>query len=334
MGAVPVQQTTPSSTASKGVFHKYNRRGTLFCFVFVLGAILYGYDGTYFTGILAMTTFKLDFGKPGPDGAYYISSTDQSLFASIVQVGEVIGALSAGFIGDARGRKGAMVACVSLVTLGAVLQLIVTGSIPLLVVGRAVLGVGVGIVSNCTTLYLSEIPPAAIRGTLVSSWQLFLAIGQVIGAGVAQGTKDYKSTFSYRFPIALNLLICFMIVLGLLFVPESPRWLVSKHQDDKALSALRRIHKQNKELSVEDELKVLVEARTAESKLQENGGESRWRDLFKGVQKKKFFGAFGILVCQQIGGVQFIFSYGTVFFESIGMSDAFLVTVRPLLTFS
>lgn len=83
---------------------------------------------------------------------------------------------------------------------------------------------GVGIISNCTTLYLSEIPPSSIRGSMVSSWQLFLALGQVLGAGVAQGTKDYTSTFSYRMPIALNLAIVLMIFTGLFFVPESPRW--------------------------------------------------------------------------------------------------------------
>ncbi|KAF9028909.1 general substrate transporter [Hymenopellis radicata] len=323
-GAAPPQNSTTTS-ANKGVFHKHNLRATLFCLVFVFGAILYGYDGTYFTGILAMKKFKLDFGDRQADGSYTISSAYQSLFASIVQVGEVIGSLSAGFIGDASGRKGAMVACIILVTFGAVLQLILVGSIPLLVVGRAILGIGVGIVSNCTTLYLSELPPAAIRGTMVSSWQLFLAIGQVIGAGVAQGTKDYGTTFSYRFPIALNLLICLIIGLGLLIVPESPRWLLSKDRQEAAFAALRRVHKGNDEIDLDAEVKVILDAKAAEAK--ESGGESRWGDLFSGVQKRKFFGAFGILVCQQIGGVQFIFSYGTVFFESIGMTDAFLVTM-------
>lgn len=107
-----------------------------------------------------------------------------------------------------------------MVTIGCVLQLIgrrassltchpcsrdrataVTGSKPLLVVGRFVLGGGVGIISNCVPLYLSELPPANIRGAVVSTWQLTLAIGQVIGAVIAQGTKDIDSTFSWRFPI-------------------------------------------------------------------------------------------------------------------------------------
>ncbi|QRV98553.1 Sugar (and other) transporter [Ceratobasidium sp. AG-Ba] len=290
---------------SKGLFHSHNRRGLLFCMVFVLGAVLYGYDGTYFTGILAMNRFKQDFGAV-VNGEKIITAGNQSLFASIVQVGEIIGSLSAGFIGDFRGRKGALFMVCAIVTVGTVLQLIVVGSTPLLVVGRLVLGAGVGIASNCVPLYLSEIPPAAIRGAMVSSWQLFLAIGQVIGAVVAQGTKDYKSTFSWRFPIAFNLVI-------------------SKHRPEQAHRALERIHKKNDDIVVQDEVDAMVNAREAER--QSSGGESRWADVFKGTQRRRFLCAFGILVCQQISGVQFIFSYATVFFESIGQTDAFLMTI-------
>ncbi|CCO35331.1 hypothetical protein BN14_09448 [Rhizoctonia solani AG-1 IB] len=144
-----VANTTPDSSGQgKGLFHSHNRRGLLFCMVFVLGAVLYGYDGTYFTGILAMTRFKNDFGTL-QNGVRVITASNQSLFASIVQVGEVLGSLGAGFIGDRSGRKGALFMVVVIVTLGAVLQLIVVGSTPLLVVGRLVLGAGVGIASNC-----------------------------------------------------------------------------------------------------------------------------------------------------------------------------------------
>ncbi|KAK0444228.1 uncharacterized protein EV420DRAFT_1484721 [Desarmillaria tabescens] len=317
-GAVP--QTTAGTSSNKGVFHKHNLRATLFC------TIRWDCHRTYFTGILAMNKFKLDFGSRQPDGSYTISSAYQSLFASIVQVGEVIGSLSAGFIGDRRGRKGAMVACVILVTFGAVLQLILTGSIALLVVGRAILGIGVGIVSNCTTLYLAEIPPAVIRGTMVSSWQLFLAIGQVIGAGVAQGTKDYTTSFSYRFPIALNILICLIITGGLFFVPESPRWLLSKDREEDAYKALLRVHKGNDEIDIRAEMKVILDAKQAEA--EESGS----------IKKRKFLGAFGILVCQQIGGVQFmqfLVTMITDIVEVFGVLCSFMVVNRigrrPLL---
>lgn len=74
----------------------------------------------------------------------------------------------------------------------------------LLIIGRLVLGSGVGIISNAVPLYLSEIPPVNIRGAVVSSWQLMLAIGQVIGACVGQGTKDITNTGAYRIPIGLS----------------------------------------------------------------------------------------------------------------------------------
>ncbi|CDZ96594.1 sugar transporter [Phaffia rhodozyma] len=310
--------------AAPGVFHKYNRRAVFYSLVFVLGAILYGYDGTYFTGILEMDAFKRDYGTL-VNGEMVIKSGDQSLYASIVQVGEVVGSLSAGLIGDKIGRKGAMYVAIFWVLIGAILQIIVVGSRPLIVVGRLILGVGVGIVSNCTTLYLSEICPAAIRGTIVSSWQLFLAIGQVIGAGVSQGTKDYSSTFSYRFPIALNVAIVIIIFAGMFIVPESPRWLISKDRIEEAEHALDRVNKSNETADNAREIRVMLDAKAAEAA--ESGGESRWGDLLKGAQKKKLFGAFGILVCQQINGVQFVFSYSTVFFKQIGVGNPFTITM-------
>lgn len=144
-----------------------------------MGAFLYGYDGTYFTGILEMPRFLSDFGDLQPDGSYQLSSKYTSVFASIVQAGEFVGSLGASFLGDYLGRKGALRAAVIIVTIGCILQLVVVGSVSLLIVGRLILGIGVGVISNCVPMYLSEIPPAAIRGSVVSTWQLTLAIGQV-----------------------------------------------------------------------------------------------------------------------------------------------------------
>jgi SP family sugar:H+ symporter-like MFS transporter len=115
------------------------------------------------------------------------------------------------------------------------------------------------------------------------------------------------------------------IFVGLFFVPESPRWYLSKDRIDDATHALGRIHKGEEGYYPDREIQVQLDAKAAEAK--ESGGESRWVDLFKGAQRKKLFGAFGILCCQQINGVQFVFSYGTVFFDSIGIKDPFLITM-------
>lgn len=88
-----------------------------------------------------MKRFLRDFGTYHPEtDSYKLPSADESLFASIVQAGEFVGSLSASFIGDYLGRKGALRTAAVIVGLGTILQLIVTGSIPLLVVGRLVLG--------------------------------------------------------------------------------------------------------------------------------------------------------------------------------------------------
>lgn len=291
-----------------------------------MGAFLYGYDGTYFTGILEMPRFLSDFGDLQPDGSYQLSSKYTSVFASIVQAGEFVGSLGASFLGDYLGRKGALRAAVIIVTIGCILQLVVVGSVSLLIVGRLILGMGVGVISNCVPMYLSEIPPAAIRGSVVSTWQLTLAIGQVIGAVIAQGTKDYENTFSWRFPIAFNIIITIALFAGSFFVVESPRWLTSKGKDEKAFTALQKIHKNNEDVDAETELSILVEARKAESN--NEGSQSRWMDLIKvPADRRRFICAFGILCCQQISGVQFIFSYATRFFVDIGQTNAFLYTI-------
>jgi hypothetical protein len=109
-------------------------------------------------------------------------------------------------------------------------------------------------------------------------------------------------------------------------VVESPRWLASKGKDDKALRALESIHKKNDDIDAETELVVLVEARQAEQA--NEGGQSKWSDLIKiPADRRRFICAFGILCCQQISGVQFIFSYATRFFTDIGQDNAFLYTI-------
>lgn len=107
-----------------------------------------------------MQKFKEDYGTPGVDDqgqpTIDITSSQRAVLTSIIQAGEVVGALLAGPVGDRFGRRGGFFYAVFLLALGSVLQLIVAGSIPLLGVGRAILGMGVGAVANSTPLYLGE----------------------------------------------------------------------------------------------------------------------------------------------------------------------------------
>jgi sugar porter (SP) family MFS transporter len=301
--------------------HKY---ALLYCSFFVLGAILYGYDGTYFSGIVAMRVFLQRFGDSVTDGSPALKSGTLSLLSSIVQVGELLGSLTATIIGGVGGRRGGLLAACALVSLGAVIQLAADGSIAQLTIGRLVLGMGIGQISNCVPLYLSEASPTAIRGIVVGSWQLLLAIGQVIGACVDQGTHNISSTASYRIPIGLNFVIPLIVFSFIWFIPESPRWLVARGRDKQAQLNLERINKGDPNY---DSDKALWEFQEDVRRSEESGGGS-WTSLFTDkIEFRKLVSTFGVLAGQQIGGVQFIFSYATVIAADLQLANPFLITI-------
>lgn len=329
MGGAAATGPSPIVGATK-TFTKANVRPLLFCSLAVFGAITYGYDGTYFTAILEMDKFQRDYGhKEIVNGVstYVFPSNIKAVVTSIVQAGEFCGALLAGPIGDWAGRRGCFFAATFMLTLGAVLQLIIAGSVPLLGTGRAILGVGVGMLANCTPLYLSEISTVAIRGVVVGSWQLLLAIGQVIGACVGQGTHARTDTGAYRIPIGLNILLALILFVGQFIIPESPRWLVSKGRTDDAARALHSINKDQDDPDhvVDVQLRSFEEAHREDVELSSRSG---WKSLLtSAVERRKLLIVCGTLASQQINGVQFIFSYTTTFFADSGVQDAFIVTI-------
>ncbi|BFZ59655.1 hypothetical protein YB2330_000669 [Saitoella coloradoensis] len=298
----------------------------LFCGFAVLGAVLYGYDGTYFTGIVAMNPFIIKFGETAPNTTlgYKFDGLHLAIPASFVMIGEAVGSFVAGPIGEKTGRRGAMIAAAIGVIAGTIIQL-VAPSWAVIVVGRVVLGLGIGAVSNCVPLYLSEISPTALRGVVVGSWQFFLAIGQVVGACVCQGTQGIASKASYEIPIGVNLLIPTIMLAGVFFIPETPRWLIRHGKIEGARKSLIRINKEDKTFVPEPQLKLMVDDHEAEMR---GGQTGSWGELMSDpIERRKFFCAVGILVAQQITGVQFIFSYATVFVRDIGLGSAFLITI-------
>lgn len=155
-----------------------------------------------------------------------------------------------------------------------------------------------------------------------------LAIGQVIGACVGQGVKDRTDTGAYRIPMGINLGIVLLLATGAMWIPESPRWLFSKGREEETIKALERVNADQHNVSeaVQEHFILYAKAKEEEEKL--SGTEpSRWSDLFHGTTRRKFFCAVGILIAQQIGGVQFIFSYTTTFLSGVGIEDAFLITI-------
>lgn len=309
-------------------------RAYLMCVFAAFGGILFGYDSGYISGVLAMNYFKLEFGEPGnrSDEAYegYLYQTwEKSLITSILSAGTFFGALAAGSIADWIGRRTTIILGCFVFSFGVIFQVAST-TVAMLVPGRLIAGIGVGLVSAVIILYMSEIAPKAVRGAIVSGYQFAITIGLLLASVVDQSTHDIMSTASYRIPIAIQWVWAIVLATGLFILPESPRWFVKKNQLDKAAKALARVRGQPVDSAyIKDELAELVANHRHEMVYM----RSSWLDCFRGGLRKPssnlrrvLLGVF-LQAFQQLTGVNFIFYYGTTFFQQVGIGNSFVISM-------
>jgi sugar porter (SP) family MFS transporter len=263
------------------------------CAFTAFGGILFGYDSGYISGVLGMDYFKYQFGKPVPagfddtsfyyNGTYYMYETYQkSLITSILSAGTFFGAIAAGPIADWIGRRITVILGCLIFIIGVVLQVAST-TVDLLVAGRLVAGLGVGFVTAIIILYMSEIAPKAVRGSVVAGYTVSCTCGLLLASCVNYATKNRFDTGSYRIPIALQFLWGLILGGGLCFLPESPRWYVSKGKLDQAAASLCRLRSQPKESEfVQNELNELI----ANFEYEMSHMQNTWADCFSGGWKQ------------------------------------------------
>ncbi|KAG6902331.1 hypothetical protein C0995_001368 [Termitomyces sp. Mi166 len=292
------------------------------------GGILFGYDTGVINGVKEMKDWLRTFGHPDPNApsGYTISSANESLVVSILSAGTFFGALLGAPMADYVGRKwGIIVACLVFV-IGVAMQTAAT-AIPLFVVGRVFAGLGVGLVSCLIPMYQSECSPKWIRGAIVSMYQWAITIGLLVAAIVNNFTQNRDNHSSYRIPIAIQFIWAAILSGGMLFLPESPRWLVKRGRDEDAAVSLSRVtgHKRT-DPEVEVELEEIRANLQAELAL----GESSYLDCFRWTKNRialrTLTGIF-IQAWQQVSSINFIFYYGTTFFKNSGISDPFLISI-------
>jgi len=158
----------------------------LMCAFAAFGGIFFGFDSGYINGVLATRYAIAKYnhlpypkeGTPSSDWGsigFAFTSPDQSLIVSILSAGTFFGALAAGDVADWIGRRTTIILGCVIFTIGVVLQ-VASSTIPLLVVGRVIAGLGVGFVTAIIILYMGEIAPKKVRGAIVSGYQLCITI--------------------------------------------------------------------------------------------------------------------------------------------------------------
>lgn len=177
--------------------------------------------------------------------------------------------------------------------------------------------VAVGLVENVVPTYQSEIAPAALRGFFVGSIQLCLTTGALV-AGIANEVLAGRADASgWQIATGVQAAPAVVILGGLFWTPDSPRWLLSRDRAEDALAALRRVRRPE-DVGVgacEVELAAMEEDGRAV------GGKGPWKDLYRGSNRRRTNIACAIMTLQQLTGVIFSSTYGPTFYKSVGLGN-------------
>ena len=282
--------------------------------VAALGGFLFGYDTAVISGTIAQVTqlFQLD-------------ALQQGWYVGCALVGSIIGVLFAGILSDKLGRKLTMVISAILFSASALGCALCT-DFTQLVVYRIIGGVGIGVVSIVSPLYISEVSVAQYRGRLVSLYQLAVTVG-FLGAylvnyqllawsesGALLGAPLLNKIFItevWRGMLGMETLPAILFFIIIFFIPESPRWLIVRGQERKAVNILERIY--NSITEATSQLKETQSVLTAET-------SSEWSLLMKpGILKAVIIGVC-IAILGQFMGVNAVLYYGPSIFENAGLS--------------
>jgi MFS transporter, SP family, galactose:H+ symporter len=263
------------------------------------GGLLFGYD----TGVIAVA---LPFIKE----KWIMTETTEGWVVGAVLLGGMVGSLLSGRLTDYLGRKRINIFTATVFMLGSVVTAMAQNP-SWLIAGRLLLGIAVGVASFSVPLYIAEIAPAAKRGRLVSFFQLAITIGILISylcGYFFSGAND-----GWRMMFWAGVIPALVLLLGMFFLPESPRWLITNGRDDEALLVLQK---------VEDDANVQTEYQQIKQNItNEQNNKTDWRELFSKRLRQPLLIGIGIFFIQQFSGINAVIYFAPRIFEMAGLAS-------------
>src|SRR5215217_453788 len=299
------ESTLPPLTAGP-----HRKRLGLISIVACLGGLLFGYD----TGV--------SNGAEGPMQAELgLSDLQVGIVISSLIFAAAIGALVGGKISDAIGRRTTIILLAALFFLG-VLVVVFSPGFGLLVAGRIILGLAVGGASTVVPVYLAELAPYEIRGSITGRNELAIVVGQLSAfvANAIIGNVFGNVVGVWRIMFAVCALPAIALFFGMLRMPESPRWLVEKGREDEALAVLKTVRSEDRAVAEWEQVERVVEEEH----------EEHWTGLSAILRSKWLIRillvGIGLSMTQQLTGINSIMYYGQrVLIEAGFTADAALV---------
>ncbi|OTB04022.1 hypothetical protein M426DRAFT_321113 [Hypoxylon sp. CI-4A] len=211
----------------------------------VIGGALFGFDISSMSAIISTTPYKCQFNQQGNDPVTGAcrgpDDVVQGGITASMPGGSWLGALISGILTDAVGRK-------TSIQIGAVIWIIgsiivcASQNIPMLIVGRIINGLSVGICSAQVPVYISELSPPSKRGRFIGMQQWAITWGIAIMFFICYGSSFIEGKAAFRLPWGLQMVPALLLLLGLLVLPESPRWLAKKDRWEEAKEVLVLVH--------------------------------------------------------------------------------------------
>jgi sugar porter (SP) family MFS transporter len=262
-----------------------------------LGGLLFGYDTGVISGAILFITKQ-----------FSLSSTMEEIVVSAVLVGAIVGASMGGAMTDRFGRRGLIIVA-GLIFIASSLGTALAPSVPFLIAARVVSGIAIGLASFLSPMYIAELVPARVRGALVAVNMLAITTGIV-----AAYLTDYALTGNggWRWMFGLGVVPAVGLTIGMWFLPDSPRWLISKSRTDEARSALARL-RSPEEIGPEV---ADIEQTTAKT-------SRDWKtELFRPSLRMPLIIGIGLALFQQLSGINTVIYYAPTIFKYAGFQGA------------
>ncbi|CCX34367.1 Similar to Sugar transport protein 9; acc. no. Q9SX48 [Pyronema omphalodes CBS 100304] len=304
------------------------------CAIFAaMGGFLFGYDQGVISVTLVMDHFNDKFPKvdENQDSA---AGFWKGFMTAMLQLGAMFGAAQAGYLADKFSRKYAMFIGFIWFLIGSTLQTAAV-NYPMLVVGRAIGGVGIGVLSMVAPLYISEIAPPNARGALLVLEEWSIVFGIIVAFYITYGTRFISSHWSWRLPFLLQMVPAVILIACMKPLPFSPRWLSSQGRHEEALQTFERLRRLpasddrvmaewlevRAEAIVQKEIQAerhphLMDGSTGSSIRLEIAG---WADCFRKGSYKRTMCGIMLMFFQQFVGINGLIYYSPSLFQTLGL---------------
>ncbi|KAK7541299.1 general substrate transporter [Phyllosticta citricarpa] len=292
-------------------------------FLASLGGFSFGYDQGVISVINVMPQFKSKY--PEIESGFY-----KGLMTAMLELGAFLGCFFMPWLADKISRKWALSIVVVIFCIGAIIQT-AAPTYAVLTFGRFFGGIGVGTLALGAPLYISEIAPPNLRGTLLVLESISIVTGVVIAYWMTYGTQYLDGEASFRLPFGLQMVCAIFLGVGIHFFPYSPRWLglVGREEDCmESLCKLRRLPRTDHRVQTEYQA-IMAEVEFQAIMLEKRHPGARgfklefltWTDLFKKRTWRRTAVGMGVAFFQQFSGINGFIYYAPTLFSSLGQTD-------------